>query len=321
MQCPECRASHASVCGVKAFIEAKCPVCMELDRPFVILPCRHGVCVQHFQDLGGAFQPDSSSEVSLPVAEADDDVVRYVDTEKDEIMFVVNSLGLVDYYVNSRMKVQNLTSLVDRGGTLHLDGTSAGRWSPKRRSTAPASHRYLAAAAVALFARSGVSYVDTDGDEILFRINSMGRLDYYVNSHIKVSNLTMLRADRDGKLHLDGTSAGSWSSKRHSTVPPFQHHIADAAVALFARSGVSYVDTSGDEIFFGLTKGWVDYYVGNCIKVSKLTMLRADRDGTLHLDGTSAGSWSSQRTTTVPSSQRQVVEAAVALFARSLGTL
>ena len=68
---------------------------------------------------------------------------------------------------------------------------------------------------------SEVSYTDSDGDEIVFRRNASGRLDYVVNSTPKVSNLTSLVAD-GLDLVLDGTSEGAWDSERCTTALDMQ---------------------------------------------------------------------------------------------------
>ena len=61
-----------------------------------------------------------------------------------------------------------------------------------------------------------VAFKDTDGDAIVFAVNENGKLNYYVNNNLKVKNLTRL-SSRDGTIHLDGTSVGSWSSSRVTT--------------------------------------------------------------------------------------------------------
>lgn len=57
MSCPQCRVAHPPECGRKLFIEATCPVCLQLESPFVTIPCGHGVCVECFGRLGGALAP------------------------------------------------------------------------------------------------------------------------------------------------------------------------------------------------------------------------------------------------------------------------
>ena len=63
-------------------------------------------------------------------------------------------------------------------------------------------------------------------------------------------------------------------------------------------SEVAYVDTDGDAIVFSRkANGKLDYFVNGAPEVTDLTSLWFDC-GTLHLDGTSAGSWRSTRGTT-----------------------
>ncbi|CAE7216817.1 unnamed protein product [Symbiodinium natans] len=208
-------------------VRAKCPVCCDYDRPFVIFPCGHGVCVQHFQDLGGRLEP-----TALVAPTSAQERVEFTDTDGDQIAFLVNALGGLDYQVNGRPKVNSLTRLFLDGCTLHLDGASAGTWQSARRTTVPRSQVAMASQAVVLFqacasARGGsgahgahgsdpmetVEYVDTDGDQIAFIINAAGGMDYIVNGRIKVRNLSELRIGGN-TIHLNGESAGRWSSRR-----------------------------------------------------------------------------------------------------------
>jgi len=50
MWCPECRASHPYNCGHKIHVDATCPICMENKRPFILLPCDHGLCEPCYLD-------------------------------------------------------------------------------------------------------------------------------------------------------------------------------------------------------------------------------------------------------------------------------
>jgi len=61
--------------------------------------------------------------------------VDFVDTDGDTIAFMRESGG-INYYVNGKLKVGNLTTLwADERGRIHVDGTSAGAWSAVRRTT------------------------------------------------------------------------------------------------------------------------------------------------------------------------------------------
>jgi hypothetical protein len=66
--------------------------------------------------------------------------VAFKDTDGDAIVFMINGDGRIDYYVNNRPKVLNLTKLAAQGRTLHLDGTSAGSWGSQRRTTPYSMH-------------------------------------------------------------------------------------------------------------------------------------------------------------------------------------
>eukprot|EP00927_Polykrikos_kofoidii_P019031 TRINITY_DN18870_c0_g1_i1.p1 TRINITY_DN18870_c0_g1~~TRINITY_DN18870_c0_g1_i1.p1 ORF type:complete len:500 (+),score=42.37 TRINITY_DN18870_c0_g1_i1:96-1502(+) len=51
--CPICRRQPASAaCGVQAYLESECPVCLEVKSPFVLLPCGHGMCENDFHNCG-----------------------------------------------------------------------------------------------------------------------------------------------------------------------------------------------------------------------------------------------------------------------------
>ena len=82
------------------------------------------------------------------------------------------------------------------------------------RDSACSPHNFLVVMCTGV---TEVAYADTDGDLIKFERNASGGLDYFVNGNRKVSNLTSLRQDGNGTLHLDGTSCGSWGSSRVTT--------------------------------------------------------------------------------------------------------
>ena len=169
----------------------------------------------HVASISSALQQKSEDDTASEVA--------FVDTDGDAIVFSRKANGKLDYFVNGAPKVTDLTSLELQGGTLHLDGTSAGSWMSNRVTT---PQNYAAARRVmGLYSgqRSGggadgtVAFKDTDGDAIVFSINENGKLNYYVNNNLKVYDLTQLRGARNGTIHLDGTSAGNWMSSRVTT--------------------------------------------------------------------------------------------------------
>mmetsp|Transcript_15300 Transcript_15300/g.30079 ORF Transcript_15300/g.30079 Transcript_15300/m.30079 type:complete len:548 (-) Transcript_15300:184-1827(-) len=165
---------------------------------------------------------------------------------------------------------------------------------------------------------ASISFKDTDGDSIVFLLDGC-YIDYYVNGRMKVSNLTSLHAD-GLTLHLDGTSAGSWASCRRTTLPAGQETNVRSVVALFkatqARSIFGFADSDRDKIVFKLVGGFLDYYVNGCVKVSRLTDLRAN-GCTLFLNGTSAGLWESSRMTVVPEHLATSIDHIFTLFEKS----
>jgi len=198
------------------------------------MPCGHGLCMNDFQMIGGTLKPNAGDPGRTSVEDAEH--VEYVDTDGDAIAFRLNASGRLDYYVNGRQKVHDLTRLTADGRRLHIDGSSSGPWQSRRATTVPQGQETAIARVMSLFSNrssgavptstvrtlavpsSIVEYVDTDGDAIAFRLNASGHVDYYVNDQQKVHDLTKLIAD-GRRLHLDGTSSGSWGSSRATTVP------------------------------------------------------------------------------------------------------
>ena len=84
-----------------------------------------------------------------------------------------------------------------------------------------------------------VSYRDTDGDPIKFKIENDGSMTYYVNGRVEVHHLTKLetRTNHTGsvKISLNGTSGGHWSPLRITTVPSPGRATSDAILSLFRR--------------------------------------------------------------------------------------
>lgn len=64
--CPQCRVRHSCCRGQKCFVEATCPVCLEAKSPFILLPCMHGLCEEHFARLGEPVAVPSSGSRSDP---------------------------------------------------------------------------------------------------------------------------------------------------------------------------------------------------------------------------------------------------------------
>merc|ERR1712032_443578 len=95
---------------------------------------------------------------------------------------------------------------------LSLNGTSGGSWSPQRVTTVPSPGRATSTAIVNLFRNqkqtastsNEVSFRDTDGDRIKFKIENDGSMTYYVNGTVKVHHLTKLesRTNRNGSVRI-----------------------------------------------------------------------------------------------------------------------
>ena len=64
-----------------------------------------------------------------------DGTVAFKDTDGDAIVFSINANGKLNYYVNNKLKVYDLTRCSERNGTIHLNGTSAGNWESSRVTT------------------------------------------------------------------------------------------------------------------------------------------------------------------------------------------
>ena len=103
------------------------------------------------------------------------DRVEFKDTDGDTVAFVLDDAG-VHYYVNGTLKVSKLKHLfVDNEHRIHLNGTSAGRWSAAR-TTKPADRAVCGK--VLRLGRGGAqaepvaegqveySFKDTDGDQV-----------------------------------------------------------------------------------------------------------------------------------------------------------
>ena len=74
--------------------------------------------------------------------------------------------------------------------------------------------------------------MDADGNTIVFCRNASGKLDYHVNGAPKVVDLISLEL-QNGTIHLDGTSAGIWTSKQRST--PVNFSDAERVLTLYRR--------------------------------------------------------------------------------------
>lgn len=77
-------------------------------------------------------------------------VVEYMDTDGDKIEFKLEG-GHMNYCVNGRLEVHHLMKLDGKGLTLHLDGTSSGKWKSARKYTVPAGQEAVMMRTKALY--------------------------------------------------------------------------------------------------------------------------------------------------------------------------
>ncbi|KAL1525194.1 hypothetical protein AB1Y20_020064 [Prymnesium parvum] len=232
--------------------------------------------------------------------------VKFKDTDGDDVIFRVNASGGIDYHVNGKLKVRNLDQLREQKGSIVLHGVAMGPWNAARRTTPedPAViskvlnlGREQPESGGARGRAREVSYKDTDGDDIVFRINeTSNNIDYYVNGKLKVRDLDAL-GQRDDSIVLHGTPMGPFSASRRTT--PKDPSVIRAVLLLLnsdpaecnteeERKGlaVGFKDTDGDHIWFKRSAdGSISYWVNDKEKVRELTSLEAV-GRTLHLRGT-----------------------------------
>jgi len=246
MECVECRARYPQACGRKVFVEATCSVCLELTKPFVLLPCGHGCCEQDFSRMGGLIKDQIPSAPQATSLDTSADVVEYVDTNGCTAAFRLDGQGCLNYYEAGQLKVRALSRLVLRGRNLTLEGVSAGPWPSEHVSTVPRGCERVAQCAVELFDRYGVTrqvagdgryvaeegYFDADGICVAFRLEGLGCVNYYKGGQLKVHTLTSL-ARRHRTLYLSGASAGPWGDSCISQAP--SGSVAQRAVELFEQ--------------------------------------------------------------------------------------
>lgn len=82
-----------------------------------------------------------------------EDVVEFVDTEGDMIRFQLNEAGKVNFLMNGRLKVCDLTRVELSGRTLIIDGVSFGDWGSQRATTVPVGQEAKARHVLALWRR------------------------------------------------------------------------------------------------------------------------------------------------------------------------
>ena len=77
-------------------------------------------------------------------------------------------------------------------------------------------------------ASSSITFLDSDGDQINFQLNSVGQLSYIVNGTCKIMPVEQMRAvpqhvsQREGpdvRLFLSGKATGPWAGERRTIIP------------------------------------------------------------------------------------------------------
>ena len=77
-------------------------------------------------------------------------------------------------------------------------------------------------------ASSSITFLDSDGDQINFQLNSVGQLSYFVNGTCKIMPVEEMRAvpehvsQREGpdvRLFLSGKATGPWAGERRTIIP------------------------------------------------------------------------------------------------------
>eukprot|EP00419_Tripos_fusus_P009874 CAMPEP_0172669328 /NCGR_PEP_ID=MMETSP1074-20121228/9609_1 /TAXON_ID=2916 /ORGANISM="Ceratium fusus, Strain PA161109" /LENGTH=518 /DNA_ID=CAMNT_0013486087 /DNA_START=166 /DNA_END=1722 /DNA_ORIENTATION=+ len=92
-------------------------------------------------------------DAMVGVENFNEDVVEFIDTEGDMIRFQANESGKVNFLMNGRLKVCDLTKLELSGRTLILDGVSSGDWGSHRVTTVPVGQEGKARHVLALWRR------------------------------------------------------------------------------------------------------------------------------------------------------------------------
>lgn len=242
--------------------------------------------------------------------------VAFTDVEGNHMLFRLRSNGCICLTVNGDVRFELVTVLAysESRNVVSVRGL-APRSTDYKAFTSPQPNerrsKWVALSALWTLAAALTheeTFTDSDGDEVTFQLAlSPLSLNYLVGRQPKVLNVHTLYPTKhaDGtKIHVDGTSAGTWRSARATVIPRsshtgtvVQHILRLFSLTLMAR--VSFTDTDGDAIVLSLASdGSLSYFVNSQLRVHHLTSLEIDTRGTIHLDGASAGAWRSARTTT-----------------------
>jgi len=96
-----------------------------------------------------------------------EDAVEFIDTEGDMIRFQANESGKVNFFMNGRLKVCDLTNVELSGRTLILDGVSFGDWGSHRATTVPVGQEVKARQVLALWRRGQINGVGGESKAVL----------------------------------------------------------------------------------------------------------------------------------------------------------
>lgn len=274
-------------------VDNQSPSFLNFLVPYVVPYGRFGKEVRCTGSTTGTVRPifQSSSLRNRTIME---DEVRFVDTDGDEVIFRMNQRGGMDYYVNGKMKVRDLDQLREKGGSITLHGVAMGPWNAARRTTPKDPSVIEKVLNLGRTPSDGsnlqreareVSFKDTDGDEVIFRVTANGSIQYLVNGKLKVRDLDAL-GQRDGSIVLHGIPMGNFSGSRRTT--PLDPGIIDEVLGLTGDSSkdateeerkglvVGFKDADGDHIWFKRSpEGSLSYWVNDKEKVRELTSLEA----------------------------------------------
>eukprot|EP00930_Biecheleria_cincta_P095428 TRINITY_DN8738_c0_g1_i1.p1 TRINITY_DN8738_c0_g1~~TRINITY_DN8738_c0_g1_i1.p1 ORF type:complete len:620 (+),score=176.09 TRINITY_DN8738_c0_g1_i1:76-1860(+) len=88
-----------------------------------------------------------------------------------------------------------------------------------------------------------VDFQDEEGNEISFRLNCTGGVDYYVNGNKDVCNVDCFTRGRT--LHTAGMCTGRWSPARRTTVPEGEEGVLRKVMALFQQRSPEALHLTG----------------------------------------------------------------------------
>eukprot|EP00927_Polykrikos_kofoidii_P075110 TRINITY_DN71171_c0_g1_i1.p1 TRINITY_DN71171_c0_g1~~TRINITY_DN71171_c0_g1_i1.p1 ORF type:complete len:353 (-),score=63.64 TRINITY_DN71171_c0_g1_i1:35-1093(-) len=170
--------------------------------------------------------------------------MELVDTDGDNLQFLISRHGTISEYVNGKLDCKRITVFdYSRANGKVTDDTGEFFLRPEDRTSKALGLRALAGRAGILWRgdepelAKELTIVDTDGDRIDFRLTQAGKLEEHVNGDLEISDIR--------KLHFN-LSAGLINDQTGEIGLPTQHCIENAAVlrSMAQQAGVMWV---GDE--------------------------------------------------------------------------